>query len=83
MGGGIVGLIISIVMAAWIYQVVNKHGGKRPWLWAMGAFVLWPLVATIVGYKYEEITIMVVGLIGLCLFVLGIVVAISLIPIML
>jgi hypothetical protein len=82
MMGGIVGIIISIVMAVWIYQVVNRHGGKLPWLWAAGAFVFWPLVATIAGYKHDEASIMVVGIIGLCLFVLSIVVALSLVPIM-
>jgi hypothetical protein len=75
-------LIVAIVMAVWIYQVVNRHGGKLPWLWAAGAFVLWPLVATIAGYKHDEASIMVVGIIGLCLFVLSIVVALSLVPIM-
>jgi hypothetical protein len=82
MMGGIVGIIISIVMAVWIYQVVNRHGGKLPWLWAAGAFVLWPLIATIAGYKHDEASIMMVGIIGLCLFVLSIVVALSLMPIM-
>ena len=80
---GIIVLIISIVMAQWIYQVVNRHGGKLPWLWAAGAFVFWPLVATIAGYKYDETAIMVVGLTGLILFVMGIVVVIMLIPILL
>ncbi len=80
---GIIGLIISIAMAAWIYQVVNKRGGKLPWLWAAGAFVFWPLVATIAGLKYDETAIMVVGMIGLCLIVVTFVVALSLIPIIL
>ena len=70
---GIVVLIVTIAMAVRIYQVVNKHGGKLPWLWAAGAFVFWPLVATIAGYKYDERAIMVVGLIGLCLILVGIV----------
>ncbi len=26
---GIIGLIISIAMAVWVYQEVNKHGGKQ------------------------------------------------------
>ena len=80
---GIVGLIISIAMAAWVYQVVNKHGGKLPWLWAIGALVFWPLVATLTGSRYDETAIMVVGLTGLILFVMGIVVVIMLIPILL
>ncbi len=80
---GIIGLIISIAMAVWLYQVVNRYGGKLPWLWAAGAFVFWPLVATIAGYKYDETAIMVVGLTGLILFVMGIVVVIMLIPILL
>ncbi len=83
MKSGIIGLIISIAMAVWVYQVVNKHGGKLPWLWAAGAFVFWPLVATIAGYKHDETAIMVVGLTGLILFVMGVVVVITLLPILL
>ena len=70
---GIVVLIVSIVMAVWIYQVMDKHDRKLPWLWAAGAFVFWPLVAIIAGYKYNERAIMVVGMIGLCLILVGIV----------
>ena len=70
---GIVGLIISIAVAVWIYQVVNKHGGKLPWLWSAGAFVFWPAVIIIVGIKYDEIAMQLVGCIGLGLTVLGIV----------
>ncbi len=80
---GIIGLIISLATAVWVYRVVNRHGGQMPWLWGIGALVFWPLVATIAGLKYEETAIMVVGMIGLCLIVLGLVVAISLIPVML
>ncbi len=82
MMSGIVGLIISIAMAVWVYQVVNKHGGKLSWLWAIGTFVFWPLVATIAGFKYDETAIMVVGMTGLCLVVVGLVVVLSLVPIM-
>jgi hypothetical protein len=39
--------------------------------------VFWPLIATIAGYKYDETTMRVAGIIGLGLIVLGIVVAIS------
>ncbi len=70
---GIIVLIISIVMAVWVYQVVNKHGGKLPWLWSAGAFVFWPLVATIAGFKYDETAMQLVGCIGLGLTVLGVV----------
>ncbi len=70
---GIAGLIISIAVAVWIYQVVNKHGGKLPWLWAAGAFVFWPVAILFAGIKYDEITMQVVGLIGLGLTILGIV----------
>jgi len=83
MKSGIIGLIISIAMAVWVYQVVNKHSGKLPWLWAIGAIVFWPLVATIAGYKYDETAIMVVGLTGLILVVMGIVAVITLLPILL
>ena len=80
---GIVGIIIAIAMAVWLYQIVNGHGGRLPWLWATGVFLFWPLVTTIAGFKYDEIAMKVVGIIGLGLTVLGIVTTISLIPIML
>ena len=80
---GPVGLIISIAMAVWVYQVVNKHGGKLPWLWAIGTLVFWPLVVTIAGYKHDETAIMIVGMTGLILIVMGIVAVITLIPILL
>ena len=68
----IVVLIVTIVMAVWIYQVVDRHGGKLPWLWAIGALVLWPLLAIIAGFKYDETAIAVVGMTGLFLIVLSI-----------
>ncbi len=70
---GIIVLIVTIWMAVWIYQVVNKHGGELPWLWAAGAFVFWPVVIIIAGIKYEENAMQVVGLIGLGLTLLGVV----------
>ncbi len=76
---GIIGLIISIAMAVWIYQVVNKNGGKLPWLWAIGAFVLWPLVITIIGFKYNETAMLVTGLIGLGFVVLCVVLGVGLV----
>ena len=71
MTGGIVWLIISIWMAVWIYQVVNRHGGKLPWLWAAGTFVFWPVVITLAGIKYDETAMQVVGIVGVGLTVLG------------
>jgi hypothetical protein len=71
---GIAELIVAIVMAVWAYQVVNRHGGKLPWLWAIGALVLWPLVIAVAGFKYDEIAMKVVGIIGLGLIVLGLIV---------
>ena len=76
---GIIGLIVSIWMAVWIYQVVNRHGGKLPWLWAAGAFVLWPVVIIIAGFKYDEITMSVTGLIGLGVVVLVVVLGVGLV----
>ncbi len=70
---GIVVLIVTIVMAVWIYQVVNKHGGKLAWLWAAGTFVFWPVVILIAGIKYDETAMQLVGCIGLGLIILGIV----------
>jgi len=67
---GIVGLIVAIAMAVWVYQVANRHGGWEPWLWAAGAFVLWPLVATIAGFKYDDTALKVVGICGLGLMAL-------------
>lgn len=75
----IVVAIVAIVMAVWVYQVVRGHGGRLPWLWAIGAFVFWPLVATFAGFKYDEITMMVAGIIGLGIIVLGLVMPIGLV----
>ncbi len=69
----IIVLIVTIVMAVWIYQVVNRRGGKLPWLWAAGTFVFWPVVITIAGIKYDETAMQLVGCIGLGLTVLGVV----------
>ena len=44
---------------------------------------LWFGLAMIAGHKYDETAIMVVGIIGLWLFVLGIDMTISLLPILL
>ncbi len=74
---GIVGLVVAIVMAVWIYLVVKKHGGQMPWLWAAGALVFWPLVITIAGFEYDEFAMKVVGVSGLVLTVLGIVITIG------
>jgi len=68
---GIIVLIVTILMAVWIYQVVNRHGGKLPWLWAAGTFVFWPVVITFAGIKYDETAMQVVGCIGLGLTALG------------
>jgi hypothetical protein len=83
MVAGIIGLIISIAVAVWVYQVVNRHGGKLPWLWAAGTLVFWPVVATIAGLKYDETAIAVVGVTGLLLIVIGVLAVITLIPILL
>ena len=80
---GIIVLIVTIWMAVWIYQVVNKNGGKLPWLWAAGAFVFWPVAILFAGIKYDETAIMVVGITGLFLVVMGIVLIITLLPILL
>jgi len=79
---GIISLVVAIGMALWVYQVVNKHGGKLPWLWAIGAFVFWPLTATIAGVKYNETAMKVVGIIGLVFVVLGIVMGIGMVAMM-
>jgi hypothetical protein len=79
---GIIGLIISIAMAVWVYYVVYKHGGQRPWLWAIGTLVFWPLGTTIAGRNYEETAIMVVGIVGLIMTAIGLMVVISMLPIL-
>ncbi len=82
MMSGAIGFIISLAVAVWVYLVVSRHGGKLPWLWAMGALLFWPLIATIAGYKHDETAIMVVGIFGLFLVMVGIMVAISLLPVL-
>ena len=76
---GIIGIIVTVWMAVWAYQVVNRHGGKLPWLWAIGAFVLWPVVITIAGIKYNETAMLVTGLIGLGFVVLCVVLGVGLV----
>ncbi len=78
----IVALVVAIVMAVWVYKVVDRHGGELPWLWAIGAFVFWPLIATIAGYKYHETAMKVVGIIGLVFIVVGIVMGIGMVAIL-
>ena len=78
----IISLIVAIGMAVWVYQVVNRHGGQLPWLWAIGAFVFWPLTATIAGYKYNETAMKVVGIIGLVFIVVGIVMGVGMVAIL-
>jgi len=75
----ILGLVVAIVMAVWLYKVVNRHGGQLPWLWAAGAFVFWPLVATIAGFIYDDFVMKVVGISSMGLIVVGIVMPIGLV----
>ena len=75
----IVVLVSAIVMAVWVYRVVNRHGGELPWLWAIVTFMFWPLAATVTGFKYDETAMKVVGIIGLCLVVVYIAMAIGLV----
>ncbi len=77
--GNIVALIVAIVMAVWVYEEVNSQGGQRPWLWAIGAFVFWPLIATIAGFKYEQTALKMVGITGLFITIVGIVMAFGLV----
>ena len=78
----IIVLLVGIVMAVWVYKVVDRHDGQLPWLWAVGALVFWPLVTTIAGFKYDDLAIKVVGISGLGLFALGIAMAIGLVALL-
>ncbi len=78
----IISLVVAIGMALWVYQVVDRHGGGLPWLWAIGAFVFWPLTATIAGFKYNETAMKVVGIIGLGFVVVGIVMGVGMVAMM-
>ena len=77
MSVGIGGLIVAIVMAVWLYKVVTSNSGRWPWLWAIGAFVFWPIVITIAGFEYDEFAMKLVGITSLSLTVLGIVITIG------
>jgi hypothetical protein len=74
-------LTVAIVMAVWVYEEVNSHGGQRPWLWAIGAFVFWPLIAIIAGFKYDETALKMVGITGLFITIVGIAMATGLVAI--
>jgi hypothetical protein len=69
---GIVGLLVAILMAVWVYKLVNRSGGELPWLWAIGTFLIWPLGVTIAGFKYNDTGMKVVGIIGLVLIAAGV-----------
>ena len=58
---GMLGLLVSVAMAFWVYQVVSRRGGQLPWLWAIGTLLLWPVFITIVGFKYDETAMKWVG----------------------
>ena len=79
MWSNIIALVVATVMAVWVYEEVNSHGEQRPWLWAIGAFVLWPVVITIAGLKYNETAMLVTGLIGLGFVVLCVVLGVGLV----
>lgn len=51
------------VMAAWVYNVVNMRG-DNPWPWSIGSFFLWFIVPAIVGFKYDDAGLKIVGIIG-------------------
>lgn len=69
--GSIVGLVIGIAMAVWVYNVLSKKGVQLPWLWAIGTAIIWPIFVTIVGFKYNEGAMKIVGIIGLVILALG------------
>jgi hypothetical protein len=79
MWSNIIALVVATVMAVWVYEEVNSHGEQRPWLWAIGAFVFWPLIATIAGFKYDETALKMVGITGLFITIVGIMMAIGLV----
>jgi hypothetical protein len=77
--GNIVVLIVATVMAVWVYEEVKSQGGQKPWLWAIGAFMFWPLIATIAGFKYDQTALKMVGITGMFITIVGIAVAIGLV----
>ena len=79
MWSNIIALVVATVMAVWVYEEVNSHGEQRPWMWAIGAFVFWPLIATIAGFKYDETALKMVGITGLFITIVGIMMAIGLV----
>lgn len=69
--GSIVGIVIGIGMAVWVYNVLSTRGVQLPWLWAIGTALIWPVFVTIVGFKYNEAAMKIVGIVGLVILVVG------------
>ena len=35
------GLVISLIIAGWVYRDAKKRGSNSPLLWSVGVFLLW------------------------------------------
>ena len=71
-----IGLIIGIGLSFWIYNVVKTKNNDNPWGWIVGTVLLWPVFTFIVGQKYNERGLKIVGLIGLAILAFVIIVLI-------
>ena len=68
-----IGLIIGIGLSFWIYNVVKTKNNDNPWGWIVGTVLLWPVFTFIVGKKYKETGLVVVGSIGLAILAFAII----------
>lgn len=60
---------LGVVFSFWIYYVVKKKGGN-PWGWIVGTILIWPIFTFIVGLKYKNKGLVILGCVGLC-YLLG------------
>jgi len=64
------GLLIGLIVALFVWRTVKEQGGNPLW-WTIGTLVIWPVFATIVGFRYRNRGLTVIGLIGITIIVIS------------
>jgi hypothetical protein len=67
--GGFGGLIIGIALGVWVFQFLKGKNVDYPWAWGIGTAVLPAIFLTIVGFKYDNMAMKIVGCILLLILV--------------
>jgi accessory gene regulator protein AgrB len=76
MGRTLVGLIVAIPMALWVFHSVKKQE-KHPTAWAIFTLLAWPIPSVIIGYRYRRWVMFWVGCLGVDLLLASVVVLCS------